>query len=307
MVVGALIFHLGLDLLKEALYDTWHCVHYFEYLTICVIIFVMAVWGFVEGILVGIVMACIFFVVQNAQLSDAIRSTHTGAELRSTVRRLYRQQKFLKYVGSQIQVVKLQGYLFFGTINQVESAIRDMLDQRAWDRKPIRFLVLDLQLVQGIDFSAAEAFVRIRRLLKARDVYMVLCNIARDSDQAKALMKAGVWVDDEDHEDDTNSDLKCFESLNDGLEWCENILLEACTTYLAAKGGPCKCKYLLAQTRGFDMCIIVPIKDSATQNSDDTHIDMVYEASPRRRMVSHAIRKILPGNVNILRLVFVYI
>lgn len=278
MVVGALIFHLGLDLLKEALFDTWHCVHYFEYLTICVIIFVMAVWGFVEGILVGIVMACIFFVVQNAQLSDAIRSTHTGAELRSTVRRLYRQQKFLKYVGSQIQVVKLQGYLFFGTINQVERAIRDMLDQRAWDRNPIRFLVLDLQLVQGIDFSAAEAFVRIRRLLKARDVYMVLCNIGRDSDQAKALMKAGVWVDDEDHEDDTNSDLKCFESLNDALEWCENILLEACTTYLAAKGAP------------------LPIKDSATQNSDDTHIDMVYEASPRRRMVSHALREILPAD-----------
>lgn len=223
MVVGSLIFHLGLDLLKEALVDTWRSVHYLEYVTICTIIACMALLGFVEGIFVGIVMACVFFVVQNAWYSEAIRSSHTGQELRSTVRRLYRQQKFLKQVGAQIQVIKLQGYLFFGTINQVERAIRDLLDGRAWDLNPIRFLILDFQLVQGIDFSAAEAFVRIRRLLRAREVYMILCNISRESNVAKALMKAGIWADN--HED--HKDLKCFEHLNDALEWCENVLLES--------------------------------------------------------------------------------
>ena len=35
MVVGALIFYLGLDLLKEALVDTWGIVHRLEYLTVC--------------------------------------------------------------------------------------------------------------------------------------------------------------------------------------------------------------------------------------------------------------------------------
>ena len=34
MVVGALIFFLGLDLLKEALVDTWGKVHRLEYLTV---------------------------------------------------------------------------------------------------------------------------------------------------------------------------------------------------------------------------------------------------------------------------------
>ena len=34
MVVGALIFYLGLDLLKEALVDTWGKVHRLEYLTV---------------------------------------------------------------------------------------------------------------------------------------------------------------------------------------------------------------------------------------------------------------------------------
>lgn len=34
MVVGALIFFLGLDLMREALVDTWGKVHRMEYLTV---------------------------------------------------------------------------------------------------------------------------------------------------------------------------------------------------------------------------------------------------------------------------------
>lgn len=36
MVVGALIFLLGIDLMREALYDTWGRVHRLEYLTVSV-------------------------------------------------------------------------------------------------------------------------------------------------------------------------------------------------------------------------------------------------------------------------------
>lgn len=41
MVVGALIFYLGLDLLKEALVDTWGKVHRLEYLTVSCLLFSM--------------------------------------------------------------------------------------------------------------------------------------------------------------------------------------------------------------------------------------------------------------------------
>jgi SulP family sulfate permease len=225
MVVGALIFHLGLDLLKEALVDTWGNLHHFEYITICAIIFFMAWLGFVEGIFLGIVMACIFFVVTNSK-RGSIRAVYTGATIHSTVRRLYRQQKFLNQVGNQIMIVLLQGYLFFGTIGQVERCIRDALDQRAWEQHPIRFLILDLKLAQGIDFSASEAFVRLKRLLKAKDVYLVLCNVDLDTEIGHALWKAGVMHTEED----ANNNLQCFAILNEALEWCENILLE---TYYA--------------------------------------------------------------------------
>ena len=58
MVVGALIFVLGIDLVKEALWDTRHRTSKTEYITIFSIIVCMTVWDFVIGVLFGIVVSC---------------------------------------------------------------------------------------------------------------------------------------------------------------------------------------------------------------------------------------------------------
>ncbi|RUS27491.1 sulfate transporter family protein [Jimgerdemannia flammicorona] len=282
MVVGSLIFHLGLDLLKEALIDTWGIVHYLEYITIVAIVILMALLGFVEGILLGIIMACIFFVVQNSKRGTAIRATYTGASARSTVRRLYRQQKFLAQVAPQILVMRLQGYLFFGTIGQVEKAIRALLDRRRWDAQPIRFLVLDLALVQGIDFSAAEAFIRVRRLLRAREVYLVLCGVKNESDEGRALRNAGMWV-----EEGGNEFLSCFETLNEALEWCENVLLQA---YYARQASWTKQQLKEKKSRGAK-------PEPAAKRSDATPgFDLLaHDSSPRSDGLQQAARNVLPG------------
>jgi MFS superfamily sulfate permease-like transporter len=58
MVVSALIFVLGIDLVKEALWDTRHRVSRPEYVTIASIMVAMTVWDFVVGVLFGIVVSC---------------------------------------------------------------------------------------------------------------------------------------------------------------------------------------------------------------------------------------------------------
>ncbi|CAG8754430.1 1718_t:CDS:2, partial [Racocetra persica] len=223
MVVGALIFHLGLDLLKEALIDTWGIVNRMEYFTIVAIVVAMGSLGFIEGIFLGIIMACIFFVVSNSRKS-AIRATFSGSSISSTVRRRYRQQRFLKYVGSQIYAIKLQGYLFFGTISGVEKEIRRILTYGEWRRNPIRFLILDFNLVSGLDFSAAEAFFRIQRLLQVKKVYLVFCGASYHSEVGKALRAIGLWRDEPYNPDNT---LLIYENFNEALEHCENMLLQA--------------------------------------------------------------------------------
>ena len=58
MLVGALIFVLGIDLVKEALWDTRNRVNKLEYLTIISIMIAMTVWDFVFGVLFGIIASC---------------------------------------------------------------------------------------------------------------------------------------------------------------------------------------------------------------------------------------------------------
>ena len=129
--------------------------HRLEYATILFIVAAMGFIGFTEGITIGIILACLFFVVMYAR-RPVIRSLYTGSQLRSTVHRLYRQQTFLDKVGEQICVIKLQGFIFFGTINQLNDQIKSLMERPG---SKIRFIVLDFSLISGMDYSA---MVRVR-------------------------------------------------------------------------------------------------------------------------------------------------
>lgn len=85
-----------------------------------------------------------------------------------------------------------QGFLFFGTITHVEESIRNLLEAPNWHQRPIQFLVVDLSLVGGIDMSAAEAFVRIHRLLEAKRITLVFCGFSADSTVGRALRSVEV-------------------------------------------------------------------------------------------------------------------
>lgn len=218
MVVGALIFLLGIELLEEAVVDTFGKVHRLEYATILVIVITMGVWDFVAGILVGIILAALNFVVQTSQRT-AIRAEYSGEVAQSTVRRPPVQLKFLKETGQQTFVIKLAGFLFFGTIVGVENRIRALLADDAFDSRPLRFVILDMSSINGVDFSAAEAFTRINRLLSKRDVQLIISGLELEGEVGRALRNVGLLGD--------AADVDVFETLNQALQDCENKLLKA--------------------------------------------------------------------------------
>ena len=102
----------------------------------------------------------------------------------------------------------LQGFRFFGTIMRVEETIRALVTEPAWVRAPIRFLVLDFALVLGVDLSAAEAFVRMQRLLSGRNVVLVICG-AGDGKLLRALDSVGLLE---------LPDVEVFLTFNDAME-----------------------------------------------------------------------------------------
>jgi SulP family sulfate permease len=218
MVVGALIFLLGIELLEEALVGTWGKVHKLEYATIVIIVVTMGVWDFVIGILVGIILAALSFVVQTSRRT-AIRATYSGQVAKSLVRRPPVQLKFLEETGQQIFLIKLAGFLFFGTIVGLENRIRALLADDAFRDRPLRFLILDMAHINGIDFSAAEAFTRINRLLQKRGVELIISSLDVEGEIGQALHNVGLFAQD--------SGVQIFADLNVALEHCENELLTA--------------------------------------------------------------------------------
>ncbi|KAF8896886.1 hypothetical protein CPB84DRAFT_1815880 [Gymnopilus junonius] len=217
LVVGALIYVLGIDLVKEAVWDNRHRVTWSEYITIVSIMVCMTVWDFVIGVLFGIIVCCFFFVVQNSQLRS-IRAMYTGDLAVSAVRRPSLQRAYIREVSKQTTILRLQGFLFFGTIAYVEETIRNLLEGPYWLHQPIQFLVLDLSLVAGVDMSSAEAFVRIQRLLAAKRVTLVFCGFTIDSPIGKALRSVEVLG---------THGVELFLTFNDAMEWTENAYLRA--------------------------------------------------------------------------------
>lgn len=183
-----------------------------------VIVVTMGVFDFVQGVVVGIVLACVSYVVQTSRKS-AITATYTGEIASSTVRRHPMHVRFLREAGRQTYIIKLTGFLFFGTIVNVEGSIRGLIEEKAFDKRPIRYLVIDFRRVNGLDFSAAEAFTRIHRILSNRGVHMIICGLDLQDSVGVSLQNVGLFSGD--------GQVKVFENLNSALEFCENELLKA--------------------------------------------------------------------------------
>ncbi|RCK62962.1 hypothetical protein Cantr_08906 [Candida viswanathii] len=218
-VVGALIYLLGYELLKEALYDTWGRLRRVEYTTIVIIVVTMGAVDFVAGIGVGILLACLSFVVE-AGRTPVVEGIYTGSVARSTVMRHPKQQEFIKHVGDQIYVIKLQGSLFFGSIGGVEKVIKNLFEEEKFSVNPITYLIIDMKGVISLDFSAAEGFRRILNLANTFKTQLIISSVSETDDITQGLRDAGLF------DNGANAPIELFSSLNYALEWCENSFLK---------------------------------------------------------------------------------
>jgi SulP family sulfate permease len=220
----------------------------------------MGMYDFVQGIFVGIGLAALALVVQTSRV-PAIRASYSGEIAGSTVRRNPTQWHYLRAVGQQIHVTKLAGYLFFGTIVSVEDRLRTLIQDDTFADNPIRFLVLDLFHVSGIDYSAAEAFSRISRIFSQKNVTLYVSGVKADGPLGSSLISVGLLAQD-------GIEVRLFEDLNSALESCENELLK---TFYASRD---------ARSRRRSMRLEVPSRDGSHEERPAYTIDAQF-SSPR--------------------------
>lgn len=211
-VLGGVLFLLGLSFLVEWLVDARRKLPTVDYLLVWVIVAVIAAVGFLEGIAAGVVIATVLFVISYSRI-DAIKNVLSGAVHHSKVDRPPRHRRLLHEHGGRIAILRLQGFLFFGTIQGILDHVRARLADRS---QPLEFLVLDLRRVTRIDSSAAFGIERLKQLAAAGGFRTVWTDVNRDI--RRQLERSGLL----DAADDT---FMLMPSLDHGLEECENRLI----------------------------------------------------------------------------------
>jgi SulP family sulfate permease len=212
-VLGGILFMLGLSFMAEWLIDYYKLLPRMDYILIWVMLIIIQVFEFLQAIGVGIVIAAILFVISYGSV-DVIKSVFSGDTFHSHVERSKRHKKFLVERGKQIHILRLQGYIFFGSIQRVLQNIRERISMK--DIQHLKYLVLDFKGVTRLDSSAIFGMTRLKQLTETNNIIMTWTNL---SDEVHGQMENGALIQ---NEDDTFS---IQPTLEYGLEWCENKLL----------------------------------------------------------------------------------
>jgi SulP family sulfate permease len=212
-VLGGILLFLGLSFLVEWVIDARVRLPRVEYLLVLLILVSIASIGFLEGIAVGVLAAVVMFVVSYSRI-NAVKNTLSGDNYHSKVERPPAHRQRLKERGGEIFILRLQGFIFFGTAQNLLDRIKARLED---PQQPVlRFVILDFRQVVLLDSSAVFSITRMKQLSESHHILMVWTNV---SAAIVRLLEKGGLVDE------TDDAFLILPTLDHGLEWCENRVL----------------------------------------------------------------------------------
>jgi SulP family sulfate permease len=110
-ILGGLLIYLGSDQLNRWIIESRRRLSITEYLSLLAIIVIIVKWGFIAGVLIGVVIGCATFALSASRIS-AIKFGFNGAEYRSSLDRSRHDLALLMAHGKEIHGLNLQSYLF---------------------------------------------------------------------------------------------------------------------------------------------------------------------------------------------------
>ncbi|BDQ32921.1 SulP family inorganic anion transporter [Pseudodesulfovibrio portus] len=171
--------------------------------------------GLLEGIGFGVALA-LMVTVSRASRGGVVRNFLTGSNHSSNVDRAPAQKRTLKEFGDHIHIMRLQGFLFLGSMEQLIKEIRVRLDDR--NKLPVEYLVLDFTLVNGFASAASIGFDKLRTLVLEYGIECVITNAPLELEEH--LEEMGLVGEDEGL-------FKVFFNLDYAMEWCEQLVLDS--------------------------------------------------------------------------------
>ena len=212
MIVGGVLVYLGLASIVEWVWDKRRLLPPLEYAVVLAILAAVIVWGFLIGVVVGIVSAGVLFAVSYGRI-ELVHEVAFGETYRSNVDRPATEREELRGLSDRVQILRVNGFVFFGSANHLLQQIRGRVEAAA----PPRFLVIDLLRVTGVDSSAVASFVKALSVAEAAGTEVVYTGA---SDPVRAQLARGGVVEVE-------GSVSFEPDLDHGLQRCEDALLSA--------------------------------------------------------------------------------
>ncbi len=213
IAMGVPLILFGLSFLYEWIYQAWSKMSRLEYAIILLILVSIAVFGYLQGVGVGIVAAVGIFVFNYSRVNTT-RHVLTGADRQSRVTRAPAQRTLLIEQGEKTLILELQGFIFFGTANRLLEQVRRRIELPTLT--PLQYLLLDFSKVSGLDSTAMLSFSKMKQILSGRHITVL---VSGASDQILKQLENGGFVTKD------SETVKSFPDLDHGLEWAENRLL----------------------------------------------------------------------------------
>lgn len=207
-LLGVLVF-TAFGLLIRWLYQAYFRLNTQDYLTLITIFLIITLLGFVEGVIAGIILSMIFFVINYSKV-NVIKYSLTGENLHSNKVRSPQLQKILQEHSETITYFKLQGYIFFGTAYKLLRQIR-----HAIYKSDIKYVILNFSLVDDLDSSAVQYFSQFEMLGRENHLTVILTNVNKF---LLGKLKQENIINDQT--------VRVFSSADYALEWCEDNILQ---------------------------------------------------------------------------------
>ncbi len=209
VIVGGVLVFLGLAFLVEWVWDKRKTLPRLEYVIVLLILATIIGRGFLPGIVVGLVLAVVLFAISYGRI-ELVREVEFGQTYHSNVDRPAAERAALAQLADRVQILRLHGFVFFGTSSGLLERIRRRVEKSA-----PRSLVVDLRRVSGVDSSAVVSFVKVMGLAHAKGFELVFTGA---SEPVRAQLERGGVVPTEG--------VVAFEpDLDRGLQRVEDALL----------------------------------------------------------------------------------
>ena len=214
-VLGGILFYNGLAFLAQWVYDAYFRLLREDYLLVVLILTIVAVAGYLQGIAAGILIATVLFVLKYSSVS-VISNTLSGDSHHSSVDRSPNEARLLDRRGGQIHILRLKGFIFFGSADNLLNTIRER--QADLNLPRLAYVVLDFQHVIGLDTSGVVSLSKLSRLSKKTGFSILAASVPDDilnSFRGVGLLEEGP------------GQLRIFPDRDHSIEWCENEILKS--------------------------------------------------------------------------------